>query len=131
MKPKYAQFVLASLPLGLMLAFTAAAQTTPLPKQEKTHILVRADSLEETLSGIHLRPDKKGTFYLDFSQDLEEDATLQVKNKAGLVVFQQPLLLASKKNRWGYHLGRLKPDTYLVEVRTSDTTYWTKFRVSK
>ncbi|GHA55524.1 T9SS type A sorting domain-containing protein [Pontibacter akesuensis] len=119
-----------------MLAFATAtfAQTTALPSQQKEHILVSADIPEEnteTLSGINLSPTKKGTFQLDFTQQLEENAVLNITNTAGKLVYQKPVSVEGNRNSWRYQLGKLKPDVYLIEVKTSDTTYWTKFRVSK
>lgn len=133
MKQKYALILAAGLPL--MAALSAAAQTKRLSKQELEHILVAAeeDSTEakQTLSGINLRPTKQGSFQLDFSQELDEDAMLQIRNTAGKLVYQKPVSIAGNRSAWRYNVGKLKPDTYLVEVKTSDTTYWTKFRVSR
>jgi hypothetical protein len=127
-------FVLA---VGLLLAaFTASAQnsSTQLPPVEQEKILVAApDTLNklETLSGIHLNPTNKGTFMLDFDQVLKEDARLEVKNKAGKTVYKKPVSIAKNETAWSFDLGKLKPDTYLIEVKTSDTTYWTKFKIGK
>ncbi len=86
---------------------------------------------KETLSGINMTPAGKGTFQLDFSQALDEDAMLEIKNSAGKMVYQKPVSVENNRSAWRYNLGRLKPDTYLIEVKTSDTTYWTKFKVGK
>lgn len=135
MKKKYAFNLAVGLP---MLAFTLSAQAQQqkiaAPAQE--HILVTAESeggnetKKETLSGIHLQPAAKGTFQLDFSQELDENATLEIKNTAGKVVFKKPISIAANKAAWSYNVGKLRPDTYLIEVKTSDTTYWTKFKIS-
>ncbi|WP_299754764.1 T9SS type A sorting domain-containing protein [uncultured Pontibacter sp.] len=134
MKQTYALALALGLPLITLSPTTSTAQTTPLPHQQKEHILVSADQPEgnrETLSGIYMTPTKKGTFQLDFSQQLNENALLQVKDSAGKLVYQKPVNVETKRNAWRYQLGKLKPDTYLVEVRTSDTTYWTKFKVGR
>ncbi|WP_242929327.1 hypothetical protein [Pontibacter vulgaris] len=134
MKTKYALTIAAALPLSV-LALTASAQSTKtkLPNQQHEQILIAEtppDSVNmETLSGINLKPAKKGTFQLSFDQKLKEDAVLEIKNKAGKLVYQKPVMLAKNTNMWSYNVGKLKPDTYLVEVKTSDTTYWTKFKI--
>jgi hypothetical protein len=133
---KYVLALVASLPL-VALSLTSNAQNQKLPNQEQEHILVAAESTEndskklETLSGINLHPTSKGTFQLDFSQELKEDANLEIKNKAGRIVFQKPVSIANNKTAWRYNVGKLQPDTYLIEVKTSDTTYWTKFKVGR
>ncbi len=137
-KKKYALAVAAALPFSIF-AFTASAQgtKTKLPKQEHEHILIAADTPTdsvntETLSGINLKPAKKGTFQLSFDQKLKENAVLEIKNRAGQLVYQKPVVLAKNSaTSWTYNIGKLKPDTYLVEVKTSDTTYWTKFKIGR
>ncbi len=122
---------------GLLLAgFTASAQesSTQLPPVEQEQLTATpTDSLNrrETLSGIFLNPSKKGTFVLDFEQELKEDAKLEVKNKAGKTVYRKPVSIAKNEKAWSFDLGKLRPDVYLVEVKTSDTTYWTKFKVGR
>lgn len=120
----------------LMAGYTASAQqnSTQLPPVEQE--LLQApptDSLShrETLSGIFLNPTKKGTFVLDFEQKLKEDANLEIKNKAGKTVYRKPVSIAKNQTAWKFDLGKLRPDVYLVEVKTSDTTYWTKFKIGK
>ncbi|GAB3204106.1 hypothetical protein ABID22_004006 [Pontibacter aydingkolensis] len=136
MKKKYALALGALLPV-LALNLTTQAQNSKIAAPSQEHILVAAENGEssnpktETLSGINLTPAQKGTFQLDFSQELDENATLAIKNTAGKVVFQKPISIADNKTSWQYNVGKLKPDTYLVEVKTSDTTYWTKFKISK
>jgi hypothetical protein len=120
----------------LLAGFSATAQesSTQLPPVEHEQLeLAKSDTLTrmETLSGIFLNPTKKGTFVLDFSQDLKENATLQVKNKAGKTVYKRPVSIAKNEKAWQFDLGKLRPDVYSVEVKTSDTTYWTKFKISK
>ncbi|WP_439883250.1 T9SS type A sorting domain-containing protein [Pontibacter sp. MBLB2868] len=116
-------------------SMAAFAQTNPLPRQEQEHILVTSDqkkeggSRSESLSGINLLAGPKGTFQLDFSQDLDENAMLQITDAAGKLVFNKPISIANNQNAWRYNVGKLKPSVYLVEVKTSDTTYWTKFKV--
>ncbi|MBD1397541.1 hypothetical protein H9Q13_10215 [Pontibacter sp. JH31] len=127
-------FALAAFLAGA--AFSAAAQdnSTQLPPAEQTHILIaKHDTLArlETLSGIFLNPTKKGTFVLDFEQELKEDALLEVKNTAGKTVYKKPVSIAKNTTAWRFDLGKLRPDTYLIEVKTPDTSYWTKFKVGK
>jgi hypothetical protein len=120
----------------LLAGFSATAQesSTQLPPVEQAQLeLAKSDTLTrmETLSGIFLNPTKKGTFVLDFSQELKENATLQVKNTAGKTVYQRPVSIAKNETAWQFDLGKLRPDVYSVEVKTSDTTYWTKFKIGK
>ena len=134
MMKKYALGLSAGLPL-IALAFTTQAQHQKIDSPAQEHILVTADraandeNKKETLSGIHLQPAAKGTFQLDFSQELDENATLEIKNTAGKVVYKKPISIADNKTSWRYNVGKLRPDTYLIEVKTSDTTYWTKFKI--
>ena len=136
MKQKYALALAVSLPMAA-LSLTLQAQNNKIAAPAQEHILVTAESEEsgeskkETLSGINLRPASKGTFQLDFSQELDENATLEIKNNAGKTVFTKPISIANQKTAWSYNVGKLIPDTYLVEVKTSDTTYWTKFKIGK
>jgi hypothetical protein len=126
-----------ALVAGLLLAgYTAKAQesSTQLPPVEQEQLAISPTDTPtrmETLSGIFLNPTKKGTFVLDFSQELKEDANLEVKNKAGKTVYRKPVSIAKNEKAWQFDLGKLRPDVYLVEVKTSDTTYWTKFKVGK
>lgn len=120
----------------LLAGFSATAQesSTQLPPVEQEQLeSPESDKLArmETLSGIFLNPTKKGTFVLDFSQELKEDAKLEVKNTAGKTVYQKPVSIAKNQKAWKFDLGKLRPDVYLVEVKTSDTTYWTKFKIGK
>lgn len=117
------------------LSFTTIAQTKSLPKQEQEHILVtatpEADTKLETLSGINLKAAPKGTYQLDFKQALDENAVIEIYNTAHQLVFQKALAVNDGKKAWNYNVGKLKPDTYLIEVKTSDTTYWTKFKIGQ
>ena len=123
--------------LGLAATLTstfALAQNTALPSQQQEHILVSAESgnpVSETLSRINLTPTKHGTYQLDFSQQLDESAMLEITDTAGKLIYKKPVAVDGKRNTWRYQLGKLKPDTYLIEVKTSDTTYWTKFKVGR
>ncbi|MEJ8756987.1 T9SS type A sorting domain-containing protein [Pontibacter sp. H259] len=130
MNQKYAWAIVA-VPF-MLHAFTANAQdeakSHPEPKGEhEMHTACTNDS--ETLSGIFLTPAAKGTFKLDFEQQLKENAVLEITNTAGKKVYQKPMDISKNQKNWSYNVGRLKPDTYLVEVKTSDTTYWTKFKI--
>ncbi|GAA4427961.1 hypothetical protein GCM10023188_11680 [Pontibacter saemangeumensis] len=137
LKQKYTLVLALSLPLtASIFSFTSAQKKiTKMPSQQKQHVLVNAygssDNKFETLSGIHLYPAKKGTYELNFSQDLKENGVLEIKNRAGKIVYQKSVSISSKQSSWRYNVGKLRPDTYLIEVKTSDTTYWTKFKVGK
>lgn len=136
MKQKYALALATMLPLAAALSFNTTAQNnTVLPKQHKQHVLLSSekdsDTNYETLSGINLHYTGKGTYQLDFSQKLTEDAVLRIKNTVQKVVYQKPVSVNAKSSTWRYKLGKLKPGTYLVEVATSDTTYWTKFKIGR
>ena len=116
------------------LGATAQESSTQLPPVEQKQLNVtKPDTLTrmETLSGIFLNPTKKGTFVLDFNQVLTENARLEVKNKSGKIVYKKPVSVAKKETAWRFELGKLRPDTYQVEVITPDTTYWTKFKVGR
>ncbi|MDO6391219.1 hypothetical protein Q4E40_13855 [Pontibacter sp. BT731] len=120
----------------LLAGFNAYAQgnSTQLPPVEQDKFKVAKPDTStrmETLSGIFLNPTKKGTFVLDFNQVLTENARLEVKNKAGKMVYKKPVSVAKKETAWRFDLGKLRPDTYQVEVITPDTTYWTKFKVGR
>lgn len=137
LKQKYTLVLALSLPLTASVFSHTLAQKkiTKLPPQQKQHVLVDAnansDKHHETLSGIHLYPVKKGSFELNFNQELKENAVLEIKNTAGKLVFQKPVSISEKQTSWRYNVGKLKPDLYLIEIKTSDTTYWTKFKVKK
>ena len=137
LKQKYTLVLALSLPFSTSVFnhSTAQNQLTELPAQQKQHVLVTSDanSLDnfETLSGIHLSRAKKGTYELNFSQQLKENGVLEIKNRAGKVVYKKPVSIAKAQSSWRYNVGKLRPDTYLIEVKTSDTTYWTKFKVGK
>ena len=120
----------------LLAGFNAYAQgnSTQLPPVEQDKFKVAKPDTStrmETLSGIFLNPTKKGTFVLDFNQVLTENARLEVKNKAGKMVYKKPVSVAKKETAWRFDLGKLRPDTYQEEVITPDTTYWTKFKVGR
>lgn len=137
MKQKYALALATVLPLAATLSLSTIAQDhkTMLPTQKREHVLVSthndSNNNTETLSGIHLYPTGKGTYGLDFSQKLDENAVLSISNSSKKVVFQRPVRIAEGDSTWHYKLGKLKPDTYQIEVKTSDTTYWTKFKVGR
>ncbi|WP_239020981.1 T9SS type A sorting domain-containing protein [Pontibacter arcticus] len=134
MKQTYRLALLLGFPL-IVFGFSANAQTKPLPASSLEQMLAAAaadtTTYRETLSGIHLKPIKKGNFILDFSQVLKENAMLAITNTAGKLVYQKPVKVSKKQQSWRYNLGKLKPDIYLVEVKTSDTTYWTKFKIGR
>lgn len=137
MKKKYAIATAAMLPFTVLsLSATAQVNKHRLPDQEKVHVLYipKNDSVAaktETLSGINLQPGKKGTFQLDFQQKLKEDAKLEIKNRAGKTVYHAPVSTADNKQAWKFNVGKLRADTYLIEVKTSDTTYWTRFKIGR
>ena len=125
MNQKYAWAIVAAVPFMLQ-AFAANAQDN-VKEPHEAHTACTNDS--ETLSGIFLTPAPKGTFKLNFEQQLKEDAVLAITNTKGQKVFEKPVSTAKKQKEWSYNVGKLRPDTYLVEVKTSDTTYWTKFKI--
>ncbi|MFD2998899.1 hypothetical protein ACFS7Z_00885 [Pontibacter toksunensis] len=137
MKQKYVFALATLLPLAATLSFSTIAQNTNkvLPAQHKQHVQLGSendfDTNYETLSGINLQYIGKGNYQLDFSQKLNEDAILSIKNTAQKVVYKKPVNVNNKTSSWRYKLGKLKPGTYLVEVATSDTTYWTKFEIGR
>lgn len=137
MKQKSTLALAIVLPLATALCLSTNAQNknTVLPAQQKQHVLISADDDNrnnyETLSGINLYSTGKGNYQLDFSQHLKENAVLSISNTARKVVFQKPVSIEDNHSSWRYKLGKLRPGTYLVEVITSDTTYWTKFKIGR
>jgi hypothetical protein len=83
------------------------------------------------LSGITVLPNQAtGRYTLEFSQELEEPATVKVTNAKKKVVYANslaPQAFASVKH---LDVGKLSNGSYLVEVKTSNTTYWKKLDVS-
>ncbi|RDV16377.1 hypothetical protein DXT99_04020 [Pontibacter diazotrophicus] len=136
-KQKYTLALATVLPLAaaFCLSTTAQSPASVLPAQQQPHVLVsnakHSSQNYETLSGINLYHTGKGSYQLDFSQHLKENALLSIKNVAQKVVYQKPVSIKSNSSSWRYKLGKMKPGTYLVEVITSDTTYWTKFRIGR
>ena len=133
MKTKQTYWLAGALVLA---GFGAVAQqsTTQRPSVEQKQLHVaKPDTTTrmETLSGIFLKPTKKGNFVLDFNQVLTENARLEVKNRAGKLVYKKPVSVAKKETAWRFDLGKLRPDTYQIEVITPDTTYWSKFKVGR
>lgn len=131
MKQTYGWAIVAAVAF-MMQVLPANAQDqekapTATEKEHEPHTACTNDS--ETLSGLFLTPAPKGTFKLDFEQQLKEDAVLAITNTKGQKVFEKPVSTAKKQKAWSYNVGKLRPDTYLVEVKTSDTTYWTKFKI--
>ncbi|WP_460919937.1 hypothetical protein [Pontibacter brevis] len=137
MKQKYTLALATALPLAAALSLSSTAQNlvSPAPTQHTHQVLLSSDAQHgdtyETLSGINLSYTGKGTYQLDFTQKLKEDAVLSIKNTAQKVVYQKPVNIKDNRTSWRYKLGKLKPGTYLVEVMTSDTTYWTKFKIGR
>jgi hypothetical protein len=134
MMQKFAFVLSLALPLNTALSLTTTAQNGKASVPQH-HMLMSASEIDhttiETLSGINLRRASKGSYQLDFSQKLKEDAVLEISNKNGQVVYQKPVSIKKNKSAWRYNVGKLKPDTYLIEVKTSDTTYWTRFKVGR
>lgn len=136
MKRKYALAMAATLPfMALSVAVNAQTDKQKHKDHEKAEVLSVSENdsttIKETLSGINLQPVQKGAFQLDFQQELKEDARLEIKNKAGKLVYHAPVNNTDEQQAWKFNVGKLKPDTYLVEVKTSDTTYWTKFKIGR
>ncbi|MFD2247813.1 hypothetical protein [Pontibacter ruber] len=131
---KYALHTALTLSLAAFTFFANAQNTKDnVASQQREHVLIAADTATnlETLSGINLKPTKKGTFQLDFSQVLKENAMLEITNTAGQMVYNKPIAAAKSDKAWRFDVGKLRPDTYLIEVKTSDTTYWTKFKIGR
>lgn len=117
----------------------AGAFASPAPlagpslRFEPCPLAIRQDSVPNLppLSGITVLPDEaKGTFTLEFSQELEEPAIVKVTNAKKKVVYTNslaPQAFASVKH---LDMGKLSNGSYLVEVKTSTTTYWKKLEVS-
>jgi hypothetical protein len=135
MMQNYAVVLGLALPLTAALSLTTTAQTGKAYAPQQQHMLMSTNNIDhttiETLSGINLRKASKGTYQLYFSQKLKENAVLEISNKTGQLVYQKPVSISKNKSAWRYNVGTLKPDTYLIEVKTSDTTYWTKFKVGR
>jgi hypothetical protein len=86
---------------------------------------------EETVSGINIYPhERKNTFMLAFTQSmLKEKAMLTVSAENGDVVFSQ--VVEPGKGLKPKSIGNLDEGIYLIEVKTSDTTFWKKIRIVK
>lgn len=83
------------------------------------------------LSGIDLVPNgKTGTFSLELSQELEETATVRMTNARKKVVYTNSLAPQKGDSAKLMEVGKLPAGVYLVEVKTSNTTYWKKVRVA-
>ena len=131
---KYALTTAFTFSLAVFAVQAHAQQSKDrIAPQHREHVLAAGDTTTtlETLSGINLKPAKKGTFQLSFDQKLKENAVLEIKNTAGKLVYQKPVILAKNTSLWTYNVGKLQPDTYLIEVKTPDTTYWTKFKIGR
>ncbi|QCR21491.1 hypothetical protein C1N53_03435 [Pontibacter sp. SGAir0037] len=137
MTQKYVPVLTVALVLTVLgLSAQDQQEQTVIKGNPKKFILIKegSDSTSlnrKTLSGIHLTTQKNGSYILDFEQELEENAVLEIKNKAGKAVYQKPVSIEGDKTSWRYSLGKLKPGIYLVEIKTSNTTYWTRFKVRK
>jgi len=85
-----------------------------------------------TLSGIDLQANKKTrSFTLKFDQHLSETGILEVKNAANQVLFTRVLAANTGPLTRTYELGQLKPGLYSIEVKTPDTTFWKKVKISR
>ena len=85
-----------------------------------------------SLSGIDLQANKKTkSFTLKFDQHLTETGILEVKNAANQVLFTRLLAANTQPLTRTYELGQLKPGLYSIEVKTPDTTFWKKVRISR
>jgi hypothetical protein len=86
----------------------------------------------ESLSGINLFPDRKtGNFRLRFTQNLKDSANLELKNAAGQVLFAKALSASESYTGKPMEIGQLNAGTYLIEVKSANTTYWKKVRIRK
>lgn len=86
---------------------------------------------EETISGINVYPHiRKKTFMLSFSQYvLKENALLTLSPENGDAIFSRVLHPGEKLKPT--RIGNLNEGIYLIEVKTSDTTFWKKIRIVK
>lgn len=85
-----------------------------------------------TLSGIDLQANKKTkNFILKFDQHLTETGILEVKNAADKVLFTRVLAANNEPLTRSYEIGQLKPGLYSIQVKTSDTTFWKKVKISR
>lgn len=85
-----------------------------------------------TLSGIDLQANKKTkNFILKFDQHLTETGILEVKNAADKVLFTRVLAANPEPLTRSYEIGQLKPGLYSIQVKTSDTTFWKKVKISR
>lgn len=85
-----------------------------------------------TLSGIDLKPNSKtGTFVLKFDQQLTESGTLVIKNTAGKVLYTNLIGAGQDTLSRTMDVGKLTPGIYSIEVKTSDTTFWKKVKISR
>lgn len=143
---------LNNLFLALAAAFTfsittAHAQTTKTQTKVKTEdVKIKSeaksqpekatpaaeDKRVESLSGIHLFPDRKtGNFRLRFTQNLKDSANLELKNNAGQVLFAKALSASESYTGKPMELGQLDAGLYLIEVKSANTVYWKKVRIRK
>jgi hypothetical protein len=129
--------LITCLGLALTMLLYAAESRAMLPagkdKTKKTQHNPKYKYHEaSTLSGIDLKADKKTKkFTLKFDQHLSETGILEIKNAADQILFTRVLAANTQPLTRTYELGQLKPGIYSIEVKTSDTTFWKKVRISR
>lgn len=119
--------------LTIITVNVKAQETIPVGNDQVT-VNISPDTSKyktESFSGINLYPAKHGNYNLLFEQDLYEDAVLEITNTAGELVFQKPVKYSKRRKSWRYPIGKIEPDTYLVTVKTSNTTYWSRFKIKE
>jgi hypothetical protein len=85
-----------------------------------------------SLSGIDLQADKKTkAFILTFDQHLSGTGLLEIKNAAHKILFSRVLAPNTGPLTRHYEVGPLKPGIYSIEVKTTDTTFWKKVKISR
>jgi hypothetical protein len=116
-----------------LASFTAASRPSTSGGTGLAPIACVQDSLQPLppLSGIDLIPNRStGTFTLELSQELEEPATVKMSNAKKKVVYTSSLAPQGNESVKHLDVGKLSAGVYLVEVKTSNTTYWKKVRVA-
>jgi hypothetical protein len=96
-------------------------------------IIAQPDSVPKLppLSGISVFPNNStGTYTLHFSQELKEAASLKVTNAKKKIVYTNKLGPQPSNTITAFEVGKLYKGIYLVEVKTSNTTYWKELKIT-
>lgn len=128
-------FSLSGLSLAILL-YVGESQAFPLSGEDKTKQQQDDPKYKyheaSSLSGIDLQANKKTkSFILKFDQHLSETGILEIKNAANKVLFTRVLAANPEPLTRTYELGQLKPGLYSIEVKTPDTTFWKKVKISR